>query len=70
MSKIRCLHKYLKLSTSIFYRIILILILILKVFPLHTPLLQGCLQDEELLQKLDKIVADCQPPVAYQTSYY
>ena len=31
---------------------------------------QGCMQDEELLRKLDRIVADCQPPVAYQTSYY
>ena len=31
---------------------------------------KGCMQDEELLKKLDKIVADCQPPVAYQTSYY
>ena len=33
-------------------------------------LFQGCMQDEELLRKLDRIVADCQPPVAYQTSYY
>ena len=32
--------------------------------------LQGCLQDETLLSKLAKIIDTCQPPTAYQSSYY
>ena len=32
--------------------------------------LQGCLQDDLLMEKLAKIVASSQPPTAYQASYY
>ena len=32
--------------------------------------LQGCLQDSTLLTKLDKIIDSCQPPTAFQSTYY